>query len=433
MKPHTFAIHTLGCKLNTYESDSIAGAMKEAGFREVDFTEPADVYIINTCTVTNMADRKSRQMLHRARKLCPDALIVAAGCYVDALSLDAERKGEEPAMPEGIDMAVPNRDKGLLVQRVLERLGEAEPDEAPACGGLFVKELDGHTRAFIKVQDGCDLFCSYCIIPFVRGRSVIRPQAEVLEEVRGLAERGVCEAVLTGINVSALGMGVAEIVEGIEQIPGIRRIRLSSLEPELITEPFVERLAACGKLCPHFHLSLQSGSASVLKRMNRHYTPEQYLKCLELLRSAFVHPAVTTDIIAGFQGETDEEFRETLDFVREAQFYEAHVFKYSMRAGTVAARRKDQVPEEIKKERSAALIRQAALQSHAFRSYYLGKELEFLCEEEILIGGKPHVTGFTKEYVRCVREGSAPVNSLVSGHATEIFKEKNIDEYLFIQ
>ena len=432
----TFAIHTLGCKVNTYESDAMAEALRAAGFAERSFEETADVYIINTCTVTNVADRKSRQMLRRARKFNPDALVVAAGCYVDDAIKD--QRLDELIEAHVIDVAVPNADKKNIVsiiknELILENDSSIDENINSSNPGLFLTELDGHTRAFIKVQDGCNMFCSYCVIPYVRGRLQARPVEEVLEEIRMLAERGVAETVITGIHLSSLGDGLLRLVEGIEGIDGIKRIRFGSLEPTLITEAFTAQLRQSEKLCPHFHLSLQSGSDTVLKRMNRHYTASDFERSCDILRKYYEHPAITTDIIVGFPGETEEEFRGTCDFAERVGFYEAHVFKYSRRRGTVADRMPDQIPEPLKAARSEELIRITDRLSHEFRTYYLGKDAAFLSEELVEIGGELYETGFTPEYVRCVKKSeSLHQNEIIVGKTSHIVQQNVIDESLVL-
>lgn len=453
----TFAIHTLGCKVNTYESDAMAEALKNAGLTEKSFGEPADVYLINTCTVTNIADRKSRQMLRRSRKMNPEALVVAAGCYVDdAIKNDALSK----LISEGvIDLAISNKEKSKAAGMILKKLsdrGEAlsgsrqngqdgrssftgrdgemfhpEPDGQDS--GLFLTEFDGHTRAFIKVQDGCNMFCTYCIIPYVRGRLNSRPNEESVREIKRLAENGTAEVVLTGIHLSSMGEDLLRLIDAVQEIEGIKRIRLGSLEPMLINEHTVRAFKAADKLCPHFHLSLQSGSNAVLKRMNRHYTRERYLESCDVLRDFYEHPAITTDIIVGFPGETEKEFEDTCDLAERAGFYEAHIFKYSRRKGTPADRMPEQITEAVKAERSDALSRITSRLSGEFRRHYLGKEVEFLSEELINIGGKTYETGFTREYVRCLKEsGKLHQNELISGKASQIFYENFIDESIII-
>ena len=464
-----FAIHTLGCKVNTYESDAISEALRKAGFLEVSFADPADVYIINTCTVTNVADKKSRQMLHRAKKLNPEALIVAAGCYVDAAMQNESMQAV--LRDSAIDLLVPNRDKGRITELILEKLfpekegaetdPERHPEEAaPEAGHLFVTELDGHTRAFIKVQDGCNQFCSYCIIPYVRGRIKSRPLEDCVAEIRGLADKGIREVVLTGIHLSSYGKDfrreessrdgetrvasddienggkapLLDLIRAVHGISGIRRIRLGSLEPRLMDEDFVRELAKLPKVCPHFHLSLQSGCRETLKRMNRHYTPEEYLESCRRIRQYYPHPAITTDVIVGFPGETEEEFAESREFLRKVRFYEMHVFKYSRRAGTRADRMEGQVPEAVKEARSRELIALAEEMSHSFRRDYLGKETEFLCEEEICLQGERYALGYNREYVKCVKKiETFHQNEIVSGTGTEICKEKAVYESLILR
>lgn len=469
MKELSFAIHTLGCKVNTYESDAMAESLKKAGFTEHAFTEKADVYIINTCTVTNIADRKSRQMLRRARKLSPDALIVAAGCYVD----DAikNEKLDELIADKVIDLAVPNKDKGRACELITERLiAEGEITEvksedtkkeekstgsevlrmkSEACGEaspqkkdnrqeqnkneMFLTQLDGHTRAFIKVQDGCNMFCSYCIIPYVRGKLHSRPVEDSVREITALTNNGVAEVVITGIHLTSMGDDLLRLIDCVQEIDGIKRIRLGSLEPTLITKETAERMKSFDKLCPHFHLSLQSGSDEILKRMNRHYTAEEYLRSCDILKSVYEHPAITTDIIVGFPGETEENFIETCDFAEKIGFYEAHVFKYSRRRGTPADRMDNQVTEAVKSERSERLINITNKLSHDFREYYLDRECRFLSEELITLNGKTYETGYTKEYVRCLKESSdLHTNEIVTGMSSQLIQQNGVDESLIL-
>ncbi|MDO4962322.1 MAG: tRNA (N(6)-L-threonylcarbamoyladenosine(37)-C(2))-methylthiotransferase MtaB [Eubacteriales bacterium] len=461
----TFAIHTLGCKVNTYESDAMAERLRASGFIERDFTEKADIYIINTCTVTNIADRKSRQMLRRARKLNPNALIVAAGCYVD----DAikNEKLEELMAEHVIDVAVSNKDKLKIVELVNEKVRKTDnrlnPDKNNCCkiyadhvdeGGMqtvivsadaaqtavvntdsaqFLTELDGHSRAFIKVQDGCNMYCSYCIIPYVRGPLKSRPVEDVVKEVRLLGEKGIAEAVITGIHLSSLRNGLLDIIAGIEKIDSIKRIRLGSLEPTLITDEFVSELKKYKKLCPHFHLSLQSGCDEILKRMNRHYTAEQYAASCDILRKYYDHPAITTDIIVGFPGETEEQFKTTCDFAEKTGFYEAHVFKYSRRRGTPADKMAGQLSDAEKSARSEELIKITSRLSKEFREYYIGKQVEMLSEELIEIDGVSYETGYTPEYVRCIRPSSVlHPNSIISGKGLQIIQQNVVDESILL-
>ncbi len=405
------AFHNLGCKVNSYETDVMQQKLLENGFRIVPFDEKADVYVINTCSVTNIADRKSRQMLHRAKKQNPDAVVVAVGCYVET---DPERIQLDPA----IDLAIGNNRKNEIAECILQTLKERE-NQCAACPDRRIlanltdhpvyEEMKltapGHTRAYIKIQDGCNQFCSYCIIPYARGRIRSRLQEDILQEVEKLAGDGVKEIVLTGIHISSYGLDregseLLELLQKLQQVEGIERIRLGSLEPRIITEEFAREAARLTKLCPHFHLSLQSGCDTVLKRMNRHYTTEEYAQSVERLRRVFDRPAICTDIIVGFPGESEEEFTATMDFVKQIDFYEIHVFKYSMRHGTVAAARKDQIPEQIKAQRSDRLLEVTAQQAKAYRDSFLEQEEEILLEEEMTAGGETYLCGHTMRYVK---------------------------------
>ena len=385
-----FAIHTLGCKVNTYESDAMAGALRRAGFREVAFSEPADVYIINTCTVTNIADKKSRQMLHRARKMNPEAVVAACGCYV-------QEKPDEAA--DCVDIVIGNNRKKEIV-RILEEYENSRGGEKKRPGEplkdlvdightkeyeeLSLSRTAEHTRAYIKVQDGCNQFCSYCIIPYARGRVRSRSKDHVLEEVQALAGAGYQEVVLTGIHLSSYGIDNGE---------------------DLLS------LILAG---PHFHLSLQSGCTETLKRMNRRYTAEEYFEKCELLRKYFHEPALTTDVIVGFPGETQEEFEASRAFVDKVDFYETHVFKYSRREGTKAAVMPDQVPEPVKAERSAILLELSKKKQKAYEERLLGTTQEVLIEEEIERDGEIWQVGHTREYVKAgIKSRENLVNQLV--------------------
>lgn len=460
------ALHNLGCKVNAYETEAMQQLLEKAGYEIVAFEEPADVYIINTCTVTNIADRKSRQMLHRARKQNPDAIVVAAGCYVQA-------RGEAVLEDAAVDLILGNNQKSELAdqleacfairsrqetdwaadtgegscdtssakERLLGQIPADRPEDTEGSPWAEAQEhmqnsrhvrqkalqdltkkadyenlgITGtaeHTRAFLKVQDGCSQFCSYCIIPFARGRIRSRRLEEAAAEAARLAEAGYREVVLTGIHLSSYGLdfpdaqktreepfghGLLELILEIAGIPGIDRIRLGSLEPRIITKPFVEKLASCPKVCPHFHLSLQSGSDTVLKRMNRHYTAAEYLEKCRLLRQYYDRPAITTDVIVGFPGETEEEFGETKALVEQVHFYEMHVFPYSRRRGTAADRMPDQIPEDLKKKRSHELLVLSERMSEEYRQGLVGREVDVLLEEPDEDGD---MAGFTKEYVR---------------------------------
>ncbi len=419
------ALHNLGCKVNGYEMDFMQQTLEEQGYRIVPFDAKADIYVINTCTVTNVADKKSRQMIHRARKQNPDAIVVAVGCYVQV-------GDEEILKDKGIDMAIGNNKKKDLAAILGEFIrcreqgntfcdktlsGETIIDigHTGEFESMQLKGTGKHTRAFIKVQDGCDQFCSYCIIPYARGRIRSRQAEEVVEEVKALSKNGYREIVLTGIHLSSYGMESASgedfsqskllsLIQEAAKVPGIERIRLGSLEPRIITSDFAKGLAGCKKLCPHFHLSLQSGSDSVLKRMNRKYTSEEYYEKVCVLREYFKDPAITTDVIVGFPGESPQEFEETVKFLEKTEFYEMHIFKYSMRKGTLAAAMEGQVEESVKGERSAVLMELEAEMSKRYRERFLHKEVEVLFEEDKVIDGKIYQVGHTREYIRVACE-----------------------------
>ena len=407
----TAALHNLGCKVNSYETEAMQQLLEEAGYEIVPFHEKADVYIINTCSVTNIADRKSRQMLHRAKKQNPDAVVVAAGCYVQAA---AEELKEDLA----VDVIIGNNKKQELVP-ILEEYFKDKSDsshvieisETHEYERLSIHKIADHTRAFLKVQDGCNQFCSYCIIPYTRGRVRSRRPDEVVAEVRELAAAGYQEVVLTGIHLSSYGVDFKEeekkenllsLIKQVHEVEGIRRIRLGSLEPRIITEEFAQALASMPKFCPHFHLSLQSGCDKTLKRMNRHYTTEEYAAGCEILRRYFDNPAITTDVIVGFPGETEEEFEETKAFLERIGFYEMHIFKYSRRAGTRADRMPDQIPEQVKSVRSEILLKLEKQMSKAYRESFLGRNKTVLLEEKTEINGREYMIGHTMEYVKAV-------------------------------
>lgn len=429
------ALHNLGCKVNSYETEAMQQLLEAAGYQIVDFEEKADVYIINTCSVTNVADKKSRQMLHRAKTKNPEALVVAAGCY-------AQAAGEKLLEDTAIDLVIGNNKKAELVQLLEERLAGQEPQDAvidisatQEYEALRIERQADHTRAFIKVQDGCNQFCSYCIIPYTRGRVRSRRPEDVEKEVRDLAEKGYQEIVLTGIHLSSYGtdfkeehQDLLELTKRLHQISGVKRIRFGSLEPRLITEEFARELSAMEKICPHFHLSLQSGCDATLKRMNRHYTCEDYLYRCGILRKYFEDPAITTDVIVGFPGETDEEFAETKKFLEKVHFYEMHVFKYSRRAGTRADRMPDQVPEPVKTKRSAELLALEKEMSKAYRASFLGRETEVLLEEPVEIGGVRYMVGHTKEYVKAAVPEAGGKNCFVRG----VLKEFLTDEIIYL-
>ncbi len=401
------ALHNLGCKVNSYETEAMQEMLEKAGYEIVPFREGADIYIINTCTVTNIADRKSRQMLHRARKMNPDAVVVAAGCYVQT---QAGKEAQDPC----IDIVLGNNKKKdivtVLKEYEREKAGMLEDVEdisrAKEYEPLNLTRTGDHTRAYIKVQDGCNQFCTYCIIPYARGRVRSRSLEDVAAEVHSLAENGYREVVLTGIHLSSYGIDfdgerhLLDLIRTVHGVEGIMRIRLGSLEPGIITEEFAEELASMPKMCPHFHLSLQSGCDATLKRMNRRYTSAEYYEKCCILRKYFDNPALTTDVIVGFPGETEEEFRESLEFVDRVNFYETHIFKYSRRAGTKAADMDGQVSEQIKTRRSARMIAMGEKKRRAYEEGFIGKEVEVLVEEPAEIDGKVMQVGHTKEYIK---------------------------------
>ncbi len=392
------ALYTLGCKVNSYETDKIRETFQGEGAVIVPFTEPADVYVVNTCTVTQMAAKKSRQILHRARRLNPEALIVAAGCFVQA--------GGEEMPKDAADLYIGNEDKPRLVQMVDEAMRD-RMERTEACGEIREEEPREHTRAFLKIQDGCRQYCSYCIIPYVRGPLRSKEPEEVLAEAKDLAARGYQELVLTGIHLSSYGRKgtfsdpgrqttLGALIGRLNETEGLTRIRLGSLEPGLITEEYLEEIAEADKLCPHYHLSLQSGCAKTLRSMNRRYTPEEYAGAVELLRRFRPDTAITTDLIVGFPGETREDFEESLAFLRQIGFSQVHVFKYSRREGTAAAKRKDQVPEDVKHERSERAIEEARALSERFASRFIGSVQNVLLEERTERGWE----GYTDHYIR---------------------------------
>ena len=414
------ALHNLGCKVNAYETEAMQELLEQSGYEIVPFKEGADVYIINTCTVTNMADRKSRQMLHRAKKMNPDAIVVAAGCYVQA----KENTGE---IDECIDIIIGNNKKKELIEILDQYCQERDGVKKAVIDINHTKEYEEmhlsktaeHTRAYIKVQDGCNQFCTYCIIPFARGRVRSRAKEDVIREVKDLAANGYQEVVLTGIHLSSYGVDLEgedllSLILAVNVIEGIKRIRLGSLEPRIITEEFVKTIAGLEKMCPHFHLSLQSGCNATLRRMNRRYTAEEYFEKCELLRQYFDHPALTTDVIVGFPGETEEEFAESKAFVDKVDFYETHIFKYSKRAGTKAAVMENQVPEQIKTARSNELLALDKEKRTKYEEKLIGKTVEVLMEESVMIDGKCMQVGHTKEYVKIALESETDLqNQLV--------------------
>lgn len=429
------ALHNLGCKVNAYELDAMQQMLENDGYEIVPFAPGADVYIINTCTVTNIADRKSRQMLHKAKKMNPQAVVVAAGCYVQAA-------GEALKKDEAIDIVIGNNKKQDLIEILNAHWNHQAEEEYHIIDinhtneyeELKIEKTAEHTRAYIKIQDGCNQFCTYCIIPFARGRVRSRSMEEVMREVEVLAEAGYQEVVLTGIHLSSFGvdfdtfekcedypygLALLELIERIEQVDGIQRVRLGSLEPRIITDAFVKRLSACTKICPHFHLSMQSGCDATLKRMNRRYDTAQFQKGCEILRTYFDSPALTTDIIVGFPGETEEEFEATKQYVKEINFYETHIFKYSRRKGTKADLMENQVSDQVKTMRSQELIELGADRKSAYAKTFAGKRVEVLFEEKVVENGIEYWQGHTRHYVRALAQCEYDL--------TNVLKECNVD------
>ena len=416
------SLHNLGCKVNSYETEAIQQLLEKEGYEIVDFDQPADVCIINTCSVTNIADRKSRQMIHKARTLNPGAIIVATGCYAQIFTQDI-------ADEACADIIVGNNNKNEIAKLIEEY--RQNPDQSIICVKDLSKACEyesiksentaDHTRAYVKIQDGCNQFCTYCIIPYTRGRIRSRERDDVIKEVRKLASNGYKEVVLTGIHLSSYGKGLdyslIDIIEDVSGVEGIERIRLGSLEPGIITKDFLDRLVKVRQACPHFHLSLQSGCDSVLKRMNRKYTSAEYLERCQLIRKYYEHPAITTDIITGFPGETEEEFRLTLDFAKTCDIYEIHIFKYSRRKGTKADKMTGQLSDKIKSARSSELQVIANDNTRRFMEYYIGRQVQVLVEEVIRLEGREYYIGHTREYVKVAflvdQEGENMENYLV--------------------
>lgn len=506
------ALHNLGCKVNAYETESMRQMLEQAGYEIVPFEELADVYVVNTCSVTNIADRKSRQMLHRAKKKNPDSAVVAAGCYVQTSKEQAKADGaidilignnrkhelvalleqyfkDHPAKgtegrnldssqsKESMQGRQPAEDGNLNICKAGDvdclklRDGKSKEGHSYASVGniaedreyeeLGIQRTGEHTRAFLKVQDGCNQFCSYCIIPFARGRVRSRGMEEVVREVGTLAQEGYREIVLTGIHLSSYGTDwvqekptaakphppallqdvaiqgkvrewqgtrLLELIQKVHKIDGIDRIRLGSLEPGIVTEEFAGELSKLPKICPHFHLSLQSGCDATLQRMNRKYTCAEYERGCRLLREHFSHPAITTDVIVGFPGETEEEFEATRRFLQKIHFFEIHIFKYSLRKGTKAAQMEHQIPEGTKAKRSGVLFGDLSAMNREYLEWHIGRELEVLMEEEVSFGGKRYFLGHTKEYVKAAvplpeKDGGELENKLVRGTAVSMLKE----------
>ena len=447
----TVAFHTLGCKVNTYETEAMQQLMESAGYRCVEFGERADVYIVNTCSVTNIADRKSRQMLHRARKMNEEAIVVAAGCYVES----AKNKIDEDL---SIDIIVGNNNKNDIVNIINEYLQDKiknkfiiDINKETEYEEFNISKINDHTRAFIKVQDGCNQFCSYCIIPFTRGRVRSRKMENIIDEVKSLSASGYKEIVLTGIHLSSYGVDFLDesynkrmekltqteesdeefvtknellcLIENIANIEGIERVRIGSLEPRIIQESFIKSLSKIDKFCPHFHLSLQSGCDKTLKSMNRKYTADEFYEGVKLIRKYFASPAITTDIIVGFPGETKKDFEESKTFVEKVKFYETHIFPYSIREGTKAANMPQVDGNE--KVRRANILNEINLKNQKeFRALRIGKEDELLCEEIFIKDGIEYFTGYTKEYVKvAVLNSDLKTNDIVRGRIVDFLTD----------
>ncbi len=430
------ALHNLGCKVNAYEIEAMQQLLEEAGYEIVPFEPGADIYVINTCTVTNIADRKSRQMLHKAKKMNPDAIVVATGCYV-------QTGGEKLEKDEAIDLVLGNNQKGNIVEALAE-YAEDKPghgshvikiNQTKEYEDLSINHTAEHVRAYIKVQDGCNQFCTYCIIPYARGRVRSRNIESVLKEVRSLAAKGYKEIVLTGIHLSSYGVDFPEekketllsLIRAVHEIEGIKRIRLGSLEPGIVTREFAEGIAALPKVCPHFHLSLQSGCDETLERMNRRYRSGEYRERCELLREVYGAPALTTDVIVGFPQESEEEFKKSYDFVDSIHFYETHIFKYSRRQGTKAAAMAGQLTEAEKAARSEKMIEMHHRHARDYEEAMLGKELEILIEEEYEKNGQTWYLGHSREYIKTAvkKADSYGVNDIIKVKA-EGFLEEHI-------
>ena len=427
------ALHNLGCKVNAYEVEAMQQLLENAGYETVPFEEGADVYVINTCTVTNIADRKSRQMLHKAKKMNPDAIVVATGCYAQA---DTEKLKEDTA----VDLILGNNQKTQIVEALEEYEKEhakqvqvIEINHTKEYEELSISSTAEHVRAYIKVQDGCNQFCTYCIIPFARGRVRSRKIEEVLSEVETLAAKGYKEVVLTGIHLSSYGVdfpkeereSLLSLIQAVSRVEGISRIRLGSLEPRIITEEFLEGIVKTGKVCPHFHLSLQSGCNKTLKNMNRRYSAQEYAEKCELIRKFYPVPALTTDVIVGFPQETEEDFEESYEFVKKNHFYETHIFKYSRRHGTKAASMDGQLTEAAKAQRSDRMLELHEIRAREYEEAMIGKKMELLLEEEIEIDGRPWYVGHSREYVRAVisKTDAHRVNDLVTVKAVAFVRD----------
>ena len=428
------ALHNLGCKVNAYEIEAMQQLLEDAGYEIVPFEPGADIYVINTCTVTNIADRKSRQMLHKAKKMNPEAIVVATGCYV-------QTGGDKLEKDEAIDLVLGNNQKINIVEALAE-YAENKPghgshvikiNQTKEYEDLSIDHTAEHVRAYIKVQDGCNQFCTYCIIPYARGRVRSRNIESVLKEVRSLAEKGYKEVVLTGIHLSSYGVDFPEekketllsLIRAVHEIEGIQRIRLGSLEPGIVTREFAEGIAALPKVCPHFHLSLQSGCDETLERMNRRYRSGEYRERCELLREVYGNPALTTDVIVGFPQESEEEFQKSYDFVDGIHFYETHIFKYSRRQGTKAAAMDGQLTEAEKARRSEKMIEMHHRHASDYEKSMIGKELEVLIEEEYTNDGRTWYLGHSREYIKTAvpKSENYGVNDIIRVKAERFLEE----------
>ena len=451
-KMRTIAFHNLGCKVNSYETDAMAQKCIEKGYKIVDFEQKSDIYVVNTCSVTNIADRKSRQMLHKAKKQNPDSVVVAVGCFVQA-------NPEEVAKDEAIDLIVGNNKKKDLFEILEEYLNQRSESkdlqgrtitDVHHCDyeELKINKSEEHSRVFVKIQDGCDRYCTYCIIPYVRGNLRSRKPEDVVREIKEIAANGYREVVITGIHLSSYGKDflkdgkpsldytgnsdyLIDLLKDINDIEGIDRIRIGSFEPMILSEDFVEKLSRINKLCPHFHISLQSGCDSVLKRMNRHYNTEQFYEKTVLLRKYFPGCALTTDVIVGFPGETDEEFEETYKYLTKIKFFETHIFPYSRRKGTVADRMPDQLTMNEKKERVSKLLELDAKLSAEFRKSKLGETTDIVVEETKVIDGKEYLVGHTPEYIMCAINTGNNNLDLIGQKAEILLKSMLNDEIVY--
>ena len=428
------AFHTLGCKVNIYETEAMQELMQRAGYSIVDFDDKADIYVVNTCSVTNMADRKSRQMLHKAKKDNPEAIVVAVGCYVQAAAKSIKQD-------EKIDIIIGNNMKNKIADIINNYYEHQDPNTVDISGDFVldiskIKEYEEfrvlkhkeHTRAFIKIQDGCNQFCSYCIIPYTRGRVRSRSIEEIEKEVRDLVNVGYKEVVLTGIHISSYGLDfeekikLIELVEAVAKIEGVKRLRISSLEPRVVTEEFVKRLSRLENFCPHFHLSLQSGSDTTLKAMSRRYSALEFKEGVRLIRKYFDMPALTTDVIAGFPSETKEDFIESLEYIKDIEFFELHVFPYSKREGTKAATMKETLGNKDKTRRVNLLL---AMQKPITRKFLEDKlGCEVVIEGEFEHEGRRYILGHSKEYIKvALPYKEAARNTIINARLKSFIKD----------